>query len=375
MPKVAECARSFRKIVLIAGGLIATAIVGIAVRPAAAQVRGLGAGALVLDDYHGHTLIYQSPQPGDPGYSAWVATGPLSLHLPIPPANGAAMGFVAPGPDVLGPQQVLIWNPPADAGGTGGAQGEWIPESLSTLGMATASGTAGHLAGFTGTNSLGNTDLTGDVTTSGGMTTTISNTSAAGGHIISALSANAGTLTNNTSGTASNVTGVVGATNGGTGQNSYNTGDILVATAPNTLSRLPAGSAGQVLGLSGSTPAWINNSATITTNTNSASIATSQNDYTVDPSSTYIRISNTSATTLNITGISSTGVSGGRMITIANVSAANTESILITDHNPASNPNDQFDLPGATPILLGQKGAATFIYDGTLHNWELVSTN
>lgn len=48
----------------------------------------------------------------------------------------------------------------------------------------------------------------------------------------------------------------IGATRGGTGLTSYTTGDILYASATNTLSKLAAGSNGQFLTLSSGIPAW-----------------------------------------------------------------------------------------------------------------------
>jgi len=48
----------------------------------------------------------------------------------------------------------------------------------------------------------------------------------------------------------------VPATAGGTGQTTYATGDILYASATNTLSKLAAGSNGQVLTLAGGVPTW-----------------------------------------------------------------------------------------------------------------------
>lgn len=45
---------------------------------------------------------------------------------------------------------------------------------------------------------------------------------------------------------------------GGTGQSSYTTGDLLFSSASNTLSRLAAGSDGQVLTVSGGVPTWQN---------------------------------------------------------------------------------------------------------------------
>lgn len=53
------------------------------------------------------------------------------------------------------------------------------------------------------------------------------------------------------------VTGVLGAANGGTAQSAYAAGDLLYASAINTLSRLAAGSNGSVLSLVGGLPAWV----------------------------------------------------------------------------------------------------------------------
>ena len=50
--------------------------------------------------------------------------------------------------------------------------------------------------------------------------------------------------------------GTVGVANGGTGITTYATGDILYASAANTLGKLSAGSNGQVLTLAGGAPTW-----------------------------------------------------------------------------------------------------------------------
>lgn len=52
------------------------------------------------------------------------------------------------------------------------------------------------------------------------------------------------------------ITGVVSVANGGTSQSTYTTGDILYASAANTLSKLAIGSATQVLTVTGGVPVW-----------------------------------------------------------------------------------------------------------------------
>jgi len=75
------------------------------------------------------------------------------------------------------------------------------------------------------------------------------------------------TLNQNTTGTASNVTGTVAIANGGTGQTTANaaynalnpmttTGDMVYEASGGIATRLPIGTAGQVLTVSGGLPTW-----------------------------------------------------------------------------------------------------------------------
>jgi hypothetical protein len=73
---------------------------------------------------------------------------------------------------------------------------------------------------------------------------------------LSSLSLPGSQVSGNISGNAANVTGVVGATNGGTGQSTVTTGDLLYGSATNTWSKLGIGSTGQVLRVVSGLPAW-----------------------------------------------------------------------------------------------------------------------
>jgi len=87
----------------------------------------------------------------------------------------------------------------------------------------------------------------------------------------------------------------IGAIYGGTGQTSYTTGDILYASATNTLSKLAAGTNGYVLTLSGGVPTW---SAT--------TAATSISDDTSTNSTRYINFTSATSGTLSTIYTSST---------------------------------------------------------------------
>lgn len=66
-----------------------------------------------------------------------------------------------------------------------------------------------------------------------------------------------GILTNTTGlPLSTGVTGTLGATNGGTAQSTYATGDIVYATAANTLGKRTIGSTSQVLTVAGGIPTW-----------------------------------------------------------------------------------------------------------------------
>ena len=64
-----------------------------------------------------------------------------------------------------------------------------------------------------------------------------------------------------TSGTIT-LAGTLAATNGGTAQSTWTTGDILYASASNTLDKLTVGTSGQVLTIAGGVPTWATDAGT-----------------------------------------------------------------------------------------------------------------
>ncbi len=130
------------------------------------------------------------------------------------------------------------------------------------------SGTGNHdVTASSGVLRLGAVTLTGALTGNGQNATGFNNLSASGTVTFGALgtgvvqSNGSGLLSSsalNLAGGTSYVTGVLPVTNGGTGLNSFNTGDLVYASAGNTLAALPIGTEGQVLAVSGAgTPTWI----------------------------------------------------------------------------------------------------------------------
>ena len=103
----------------------------------------------------------------------------------------------------------------------------------------------------------------------GGSTTQIqyNNAGALAGN--AAMTFNSGT--NVTTLTTLNLTNALGATYGGTAQSAYAQGDVLYASATNTLSKLGIGTANYILTSSGSVPQWVApTSITVNTATNLA---------------------------------------------------------------------------------------------------------
>ena len=129
---------------------------------------------------------------------------------------------------------------------------------------ALTTGTLPITAGGTGITSFGTgvqTALGQNVTGSGGIVLATSPTLTTP----DLGTPSAATLTNATGlPLTTGVTGTLGATNGGTGQSTYTTGDILYASATNTLSKLAAGTNGYVLTMVAGVPAWAADTSGVT---------------------------------------------------------------------------------------------------------------
>lgn len=169
---------------------------------------------------------------------------------------------------------------------------------------------------------------------------------------------------------------------GGTNQNTYASGDILYASAANTLSKLAKGSDGQVLNLSSGLPAWTNPArasydavvaasggdyttidAALTagarrillkgTVTQAAALTISQTDVFIEGTGTGVLVLNDTASTLAITGARS--VMSGIKFDIdstTNLATDDTAWVSVSGAN-AGIQNSYFDLAGVLTATVG----------------------
>jgi hypothetical protein len=145
--------------------------------------------------------------------------------------------------------------------------------------------TTGTLATVAGSEALTNksingltvTSSTGTLTITNAKTLSVSNTLTFTGTDASSVAfGTGGTVAYTNVGTLSSLVSVgtittgtwsataIATTKGGTGLTSYATGDIVYASATNTLSKLTAGTDGQVLTLASGIPSWVTSTAATT---------------------------------------------------------------------------------------------------------------
>ena len=145
------------------------------------------------------------------------------------------------------------WNGTAVAINRGGTGQTTASAAFNALSPIT---TTGDLIVGNGTNSATRLPIgaNGYLLTSNGTTASWTAAPATG---VTSFQTSLSGLTPNTSTTgAVTLAGTLGATSGGTAQTTYTTGDILYASASNTLSKLGIGSTGQILTITAGVPAW-----------------------------------------------------------------------------------------------------------------------
>jgi len=213
---------------------------------------------------------------------------------------------------------------PVAAGGTAAttftANGVVYGNGTSALGV-TAAGTTGQVL-------IGNTGAAPTWGALSGSAVTTFQTSLSG---LTPSSATSGAVT---------LAGTLGATSGGTGLTSYTTGDIIYASATNTLSKLAAGTNGQILTLASGVPSWAANSATgasfnVTDFTATASQTTFTVTYTVGLVEVYrngVKLAIADYTASNGTTIVlATGANVGDVIEVIAFSTVNTAATISYD--------------------------------------------
>ncbi len=178
------------------------------------------------------------------------------------------------------------------------------------------------------------------------------------------------------------VTGTLGATNGGTAQSTYATGDIIYASATNTLAKLGIGTSGQALKVSaGGIPEWAaaggSSNLTITDFTATASQTTFSVVYTVGlvegvyRNGVKLGLADYTATD-GTTIVLGTGATAGDLIQVVSFSAvalANTVSSISfgsTGLTPSTATNGAVSVAGTLAVANGGTGASTLTANNVL---------
>ena len=186
------------------------------------------------------------------------------------------------------------------------------------------------------------------------------------------------TLTNGTGlPLTTGVTGTLPTANGGTNITTYATGDVLYASATNVLSKLPAGTNGQVLTLASGIPSWAAGGSGVTINTtvitggtsgrvlydNGGTVGelvntgTGNNVLATSPTLVTPILGTPSSVTLtNGTGLPlSTGVTG----TLPTANGGTNLSTFTAANNAVYSTSASVLTAGTLPILAGGTGATT----------------
>jgi len=268
--------------------------------------------------------------PPNPEYGPIVTGGTNSVALPVAGAvaygNGIAYAFTGVG----SPTQVL----------TSGGSGSPTWSSPATGSVTSVSLTAPPLFTVTGS----------PVTTSGTLAITYSGTALPVANGGTGATSNAGTAYA-LKGANADITSITGlttalsATQGGTAQATYAAGDIIYASAIDTLSKLAVGTTGQVLKVAAGVPSWATDTTVGTVTTVSVVSANGFTGTVATPTTTPAITLTTSITGLlkgNATAISAAvantdyvGITAP-VVKTANFTVADGESYLINNKTTTS---------------------------------------
>ena len=196
---------------------------------------------------------------------------------------------------------------------------------------------------FSGGVGIGRSLTVGSITASTSTTT--------GALVVSGGVGVAGDIVSGGSATFANA---LSATSGGTGSKTYTTGDILYASATNTLSKLSIGSSGQVLTVSGGVPAWSAASGGSSSTTGTTLALSGSTD-------------STSSTTGALTVAGGVGVSKNLQVGV-NIGVGGSLSSWTTSNTNCIEIKSGSNLNGALYSISGSTGITTNSYwNGT--NW------
>jgi hypothetical protein len=120
-----------------------------------------------------------------------------------------------------------------------------------------------------------------------------------------------------------NATGVLATTLGGTGLTSFTVGDMLYSATTNTLSKLPIGSNGNILTVSGGVPAWLPPATSGTVTSVSFTDANGVDGTVTNPTTTP-------TISIALNNITPTSVAASGTVTGSNLSGTNTGDQTIT---------------------------------------------
>ena len=214
-------------------------------------------------------------------------------------------------------------------GGNNGASGIQLVGSDSTTDQVAITGT-----GNTTVTRSGNT-LT--VNSSDSFVGTVTSVDVSGG--TTGLTTSGGPVTS--SGTIT-LAGTLNEVSGGTGQSTYTTGDILYASASNTLAKLAIGSTGQVLKVAGGIPSWAADSNTGLTSvgitetgdaltiTNTPLTANGDINIAGAGTSSQVILGDLTLAALPVDGVTSVGLSMPAAFTVTNSPVTSTGNLTVT---------------------------------------------